>query len=248
MKLICYPTSGKEIQIRLAPATRQWMDQTPVKFANRCLPLSIANASGWEILNPVAFSAIWDGSKSSDAICITCKDAEPIALSHFGSGILTFHINGLFETPPGVALWAGGSPNRCKDAIQPLVGIIETDWCPYTFTMNWMFTRPNQRIFFEKDEPFCFFYPFNMELLEAVEPEFRSFEDNPVLADNYAQWSASRKNFNADLKQPDSTAQQQKWQKTYHRGIRLDDTKTETIHRTRLRLKKFENIKKHPTE
>ena len=62
-------------------------------------------------------------------------------LSAFGEGVLTFHINGLFRTPPGWNLWVGGSPNSPKDGIYPLTGVIETDWSPYTFTMNWRFTR-----------------------------------------------------------------------------------------------------------
>ena len=35
-----------------------------------------------------------------------------------------------------------GPINRPKDGIAALPGIIETDWSPYSFTMNWMFTRP----------------------------------------------------------------------------------------------------------
>jgi len=30
-----------------APSTRVWMERSPNKFANRCLPLLIANQSGW---------------------------------------------------------------------------------------------------------------------------------------------------------------------------------------------------------
>ena len=38
--------------------------------------------------------------------------------------------------------------------MQPLVGLIETDWLPFPFTMNWVFTRPG-RVRLEKGEPFC---------------------------------------------------------------------------------------------
>ena len=34
-----------------------------------------------------------------------------------------------------------GPFNQPKDAIQPLTAIVETDWAPFTFTMNWKFTR-----------------------------------------------------------------------------------------------------------
>ena len=34
-------------------------------------------------------------------------------------------------------MWAMGPPNHVKDGIQPLVGLVETDWLPFPFTMNW---------------------------------------------------------------------------------------------------------------
>src|SRR5436190_22927920 len=40
---------------------RDWMDATQNKFAYRCLPLTMANPTGWWVYNPVGFPAIWDG-------------------------------------------------------------------------------------------------------------------------------------------------------------------------------------------
>ena len=34
-----------------APADRDWMDATPNRFANRCLPLRIAAQAGWFVVN-----------------------------------------------------------------------------------------------------------------------------------------------------------------------------------------------------
>ena len=244
MKLICYPASSELPNIRPGPSDRGWMDTTHERHAYRCLPLSIANTCGWEILNPRPFTAVWNGTAGLDAVRVRCKEGEAPALSHFGSGILTFHVTGLFETPPGIMLWAGGSPNNTKDAIQPLTGLIETDWSPYTFTMNWKFTRAGQRIRFEKDEPFCFIMPIDPGLVESVQPEFRRLDTNPDLEKNYQQWSKSRNSFNADLKQPDSEAVKKKWQKNYHRGIKPDGTKPDAKHRTKLRVKSFTDKRK----
>ncbi|MEO1067251.1 MAG: DUF6065 family protein [Pseudomonadota bacterium] len=240
MKFTCYPISGPPPKIRPASPERDWMDATSDRYAYRCLPLSIANASGWEVLNPKPFKAVWDGRAGIDAIKIKTEDGKPcLATSHFGSGVLTFHVLGLFETPPDVQLWVGGSPNRLKDAIQPLTGVIETDWSPYTFTMNWKFTRAGQVVRFQQDEPFCFVMPIRLGLAEDAVPEFRSIDENPDLRDNYAAWSQSRKSFIKDLKQPDSEARKAKWQKRYHQGGKPDGTKAETQHRTKVRLKAF---------
>jgi len=141
-QLTAYIIDGHDVRIRPAPVERQWMDDSDRRFAYRCLPLNIANAHGWELLCTTAFSAIWDGGKSLDSVHVTVgPDATPSAISHFGSGILTFHVPCLFRTDPGIDLYATGPVNRPKDGIAALSGIIETDWSPYTFTMNWLFTR-----------------------------------------------------------------------------------------------------------
>ncbi len=51
--LFAYRTnpSGRKMPIVPASHSRAWMDTTTDKFANRCLPLKIANQAGWFILN-----------------------------------------------------------------------------------------------------------------------------------------------------------------------------------------------------
>jgi len=34
-----------------------------------------------------------------------------------------------------------GPPNWPKDGVYPLSGLVETDWLPFPFTMNWQMTR-----------------------------------------------------------------------------------------------------------
>jgi hypothetical protein len=134
MKLTAYVTDGHTIDIRPAPAERAWMDDTENRHAYRCLPLTIANSHGWEILSPAGFSAIWNGGNGLDAVTVTPDvGAEPAALSHFGHGVLTFTVPCLFQTEPGFDLLVTGPINRPKDSIAPLTGLIETDWSPYTF-------------------------------------------------------------------------------------------------------------------
>lgn len=139
------------------------MDSTKERFTYRCLPLNIANAHGWEILCPTAFSAIWTGRQTLDAIHIRSKGGKVApAVSHFGYGVLTFHIPCLFKTYADVDLFVIGPIDRPKDAIAPLTAIVETDWSPYTFTINWQFTRPGARVHFEAEEPFYNIFPIQL--------------------------------------------------------------------------------------
>jgi hypothetical protein len=114
-------------------------------------------------------------------------------------------------------VWARGTPNRPKDGISPLDGIIETDWLPFTFTMNWQFTRPC-RIAFERDEPFCFLTLLSYRALEAVQPEIKPIASDPELAAQYEAWRAARVEFNKRLTENDAEASRQGWQKFYVRG------------------------------
>jgi Family of unknown function (DUF6065) len=239
--LVAYLLDGHELEIRPASAQRDWMEVTHERFAVRCLPLSMANGYGWELVCGAAFAARWNGSRGKDAIVIEPDAGGPaIAASHFGHGILTFHVPCLFRTAPGFDLLVGGPINRPKDAIAALSAIVETDWAPYSFTMNWMFTRRGTVVRFEKDEPFCHILPLRRTDLEATAPELRRLSENPELQNEHMAWQESRLRFNAGLAQPGSAARAEKWQKNYHRGLRPDGSESgESEHRTRVRLQPF---------
>lgn len=245
MKLIAYVIDGHTLDIRPAPLERAWMDSTNQRYAYRCLPLNIANAHGWELLCNSGFTANWSGGQGLEAVSVH-PDPGTIApaLSHFGHGVLTFYVPCLFRTDEGYDLVAQGPINRPKDAIAALSGIIETDWAPFSFTMNWLFTRPDTPVRFEKGEPYCHIFPVRRGELEAFEPELRFLSENPELKEAHETWSQSRNKFNADLKQPGSDAQAQKWQKLYYHGLDPAGQKAGAQdHRTRVRLKPFEKPK-----
>lgn len=242
MDLICFLHPGWEPQIRPAPATRAWMDQTPEAFAYRCLPLNIANGHGWEVLSPCRVEACWRGGPSTEDVIIRMLDDTPPhfrPVSIFGQGVLTFHVFGLFRTEPGWNLWVSGSPNSLKDGIAPLSGVIETDWSPYTFTMNWKFTRPNLWVRFEVNEPFCFFFPVRRGYLEEVRPQFRSMEEDPELLQQFRMWSRSRDTFRADVDRENPAEPSKKWQKRYYRGLDMEDHEGVETHQVKTRLRPF---------
>lgn len=232
---------GHELRIRPASVERPWMDEAGERFAYRCLPLTIANTHGWELLTPTAFSATWDGQNGKDAIRIRSSRAAaaPIAVSHFGHGILTFHVPCVFQTASGINLFVTGPLNRPKDAIAGLTGVVETDWSSYSFTMNWKFTRPFQRIYFDENEPFCHLFPVGRSQLHEIEPEIVDLAKNPMLEKEHQEWAASRNNFNAGLTESGSAAAAEKWQKSYFRGVHPSGAQGPADHVKKLRLKPF---------
>jgi Family of unknown function (DUF6065)/Cupin-like domain len=242
MELVCYLHPGWEPLIRPAEPTREWMAATPEAFAYRCLPLNIANAHGWEVLCPCSFEARWWGGIGTDQVEIKLPaDAKPdlAPVSLFGQGVLTFHIAGLFRTPPGWNLWVGGPPNRPKASIYPLTGVVETDWAPFTFTMNWRFTRTYRWVRFEAGEPICFFFPVQRGYLQEFIPNFVPMESDPVLMEQFKTWSKSRDAFHAQMRREMPQAESDKWQKHYYRGTDVTGRTGTDDHQSKLRLAPF---------
>ena len=241
-ELTCYLHPGWAPLLRPAPATRRWMDETPESFAYRCLPLNIANAHGWEVLCPCAFEASWTGGAGVDAVTIQIAgEVEPpqAPVSLFGQGVLTFHIEGVFRTSPGWNLWVGGSPNQPKDGIAPLTGVVETDWSPSTFTMNWRFTRTGHPVRFEAMEPICFLFPVQRGVLDAVEPKLAPMGADPVLTKRFTAWSHARNDFHERMSHEPPKAPADKWQKHYYRGVGADEHPGADDHQAKLRLRPF---------
>lgn len=242
MEFTCYVDPSWKPLIRPAEPTRPWMDDTPESFAYRCLPLNIANAHGWEILCPCDAEASWTGRRGTEDLRILLKGSAPDVggpVSLFGQGVLTFHVQALFRTPPGWDLWVSGSPNRPKDGIIPLTGIVETDWAPYTFTMNWLFTRRNHWVRFEALEPICFVFPIQRGALERMRPRIRPMSENPELAADFTAWSRSRDAFQAEMAASPPPKPGDKWQKRYYRGQGMRSDEPHPEHRSRLRLPPF---------
>ena len=235
-ELDCYRVEPLAPPLVPGGSKRDWMDATTQRFAYRCTPMVIANASGWELRCPFAFEAEWNGDNGVEAITVFSRAGgeavERLIASHFGHGVLTFHPGWLFRTPPGWALVARGAPNVVKDGITPLEGLVETDWLPFTFTMNWRFTRPT-RIRFAKDEPFCFLTLAPHGALDAVQPVVHELADEPQLATEYRHWQDSRSDFNARLRRNEDDAVREGWQRDYVRGDRVAG---QTTHVTKRKL------------
>jgi hypothetical protein len=241
MKLTCYTYEGWAPRLRPASPTRDWMEETPERFAYRCLPLAIANSHGWELLSPCGFEARWTGGEGLQAVEIrdvSGPDPGRAPVSMFGQGVLTFHVEGLFRTAEGWNLWVGGPPNAIKDGIAPLNAVVETDWSPYSFTMNWRFTRPGHWVRFEENEPFCFFFPVERGRLEAVEPELRPIAEAPELKAAYEEWGRSREALRQRMR-VQAQAPADNWQKLYYRGLRPDGGAGAADHESKLHLRPF---------
>jgi hypothetical protein len=220
MKLTAYAVNPNPLKIRPAKFDREWMDSFPDKHAYRCLPMVIANCHGWELLCPERIELEWNGGPKCVDLTIT-SDHPTFAKSHFSRGIVTLHTDYIFQTEPGWNLLVTGPFNKPKHNLYPLTGIIESDWLPYTFTMNWKMGQGHA--LFVKDEPFCCVFPIPKNYLEDVELEIKQLEDNSELQQRNLDMIKSRE-------------ASKEWNKHYFIGRHADGTKIEG-HSNKLRLK-----------
>jgi hypothetical protein len=222
--------TGKYIDIQ--ESNREWMDNTPGRYAYRCLPLVMANQFGWILKSDVDVEVCWDGGISLDSIHFLGAHPEGKVFSHFGSGILTWSLPTVFRTPQDTYLVVSGPPNSPKRGIVPLEGIVETEWLPFPFTMNWKFTEPNFKVSFSVGEPIARVFPYPRKYIESFDIHLKNAASDPTFSDRVLAFSQSRKTFNEDLRAGEAKAG---WQKHYMKGAEVDGTRAR-VHDTKLTL------------
>jgi hypothetical protein len=215
------------------------MERTSGRFANRCLPLTIANQAGWFITLEEPVEVEWSGKDGLDEVKVFGSSrARANVRSHFGAGIITFKIPYLFRTATGYNLLVRGPANMFKDGIAPLEGLVEADWAVAPFTMNWKITRPHHRIRFEAGEPVCMLVPARRGDLERFEPAILDLDANAELAAEYREWHKGRGQFIADLRAQEEKAVRAGWQRDYFL-CRVRSGERMAQHQTKLSLRAF---------
>jgi hypothetical protein len=252
MKVIAYPTQNNPPQLIASPPKRMWMDNAANKNPYRCLPLSMANSWGWQLLSKAHFIAEWNGGPRHNDVKITPIEGTDFPVAHFGEGTLTWHLGYVFNTPYPYGMYMTGAPNNPKPNVIPLSGVVETHWLPYTATMNWRFTQIGS---FEMHigEPFCQLFPVDMGMFPEVTAEIRSMDEPEAkeFHDLYWDWNLSRGKFMVE--QSHSMYGPEVWQKHYFKGVHPPDGSrkcpfhttadgtTESVHITKPSVPEFEN-------
>ena len=114
--------------------------------------------------------------------------------------------------------------------------MVETDWLPFPFTMNWIFTRPG-RVKWEKGEPFCFITLMEHRKLEDVQPIVRSLDRDPEIHGQFEVWNRERSNFNRRLSSGDPDTVRESWQRFYFKGEIPEEGPAPVDHVNKRRLK-----------
>jgi hypothetical protein len=199
-----------------AAAERDWMEQGTARHAYRCLPLAVANTYGWQLLLPADVIATWNGGPGIEDVVVACARPEQ-AVSNFANGILTFDVGYIFRTPLDFHLMVTGPTNCFKDGVAPMTAVVETDWLPYTFTMNYRFTRPGQ-VHWRAGEPYAQICVVRAGVQQGVQPVIRRLDEDPKLSADHAAWRERRTTMRRRLANGEPAAIRAAWDKDYFLG------------------------------
>ncbi|MBV8486685.1 MAG: cupin-like domain-containing protein [Planctomycetaceae bacterium] len=224
-----------------AELERDWMDATLNRFAYRCLPLSIANQTGWWVKSPVGFTAIWNGLALPGNIDFQFDAAAETwsnwINNQFGQGIITWNTPFLFRTrPAGSRLLICGPINQFKTYAQPLTAVIESDWMSMSFTMNWKVVVAGHPVRFEAGEPLFQAIPLFSNVcadLEMASVTYQRLSSDPDVFRAYQAWNEGRTIFhrqkaNGEVKPDD-------WQKDYFLGRDALGQAPAVVHMTKVK-------------
>src|SRR6266550_2793868 len=114
MKLTCYAIDANAPTIRPAPQTRAWMDGVIDSHAYRCLPLSIANSYGWDILAPFGFSAQWNGEPHPSGLTLRCDGGSVPPTSRVALRVWHRHVSTVVSFSPRA--WMGSRRIRSMES------------------------------------------------------------------------------------------------------------------------------------
>lgn len=208
--------------IDLVPAVprRDWMDQSPNGFANRCLPMLMANSLGWDVRTTHAYTF---EHTDHDSILCTFHDERGrpnlYPMGHFGGGIVTWSVPWLIRTPPGWDLLVMPSANRpLPYGVDVLSGLVESDHTNESFTLNWMLAK-GAVVEMRPGDVIATLLPYPTKMLQEMGTRLAT--GTPPY--EYFEWHRSRSEFLANERGPKD------WQKGYWR----------TAKKTRLRLPRF---------
>ncbi len=241
LEIVAYSAWGFKVPLVPAFFKRDWMDETAGGFAYHCLPMTLANQSGWFVLAPHGAVVEWNGGMAPTDLKVTIegKPESVHAMSAVGSGILSWTIPYIFRTPPGWNLLCRGPSNYIKDGIQVLEGLVETDWSYASFSSNWKMTRPG-RVEFQAGEPVAMLVPQQRGDMENFSVRKAELASNRELFDGYTEWINSRQAFLNAQRAGDAEAIKKKFQKHYFSGQTLKGMHFDG-HQKKRRLKEFED-------
>jgi hypothetical protein len=162
----------------------------------KCLPFLIAGELGWDLILTEDYVINWNGGKAPQDISIKTEEKNPFIFSNFGNGILTFKIPYLIELEENTFLWVKGPNNNpLSTELYPTEGLVEADWFPSNFGIDYKILVKNKDIVLKKNSAFCRLVPYPKNYIEKFNPQYSLLKDNPTFFENHVAYQQTNRFF-----------------------------------------------------
>jgi len=217
-KLFLKKTHQTSPEINQSRFNREWMDNTYNKHAYQCLPMTVANVYGWEIVMEEDLIVQWDGGNTPPVILsgeITSSGRVQAISSIIG--MISINMGWVINTEDGYNTWVTGSPNYFVDGATPLTATLPSYWWPDESQMNWKITKIGEPVTFAAGTPFCFFNIYDNSILENTEIVTSNLWDDKELMESRVRYG--------ELKTKNRYENPWTWTKGIRTGIDADGNK-----------------------
>jgi hypothetical protein len=217
-KLFLKKTHQTSPEINQSRFNREWMDNTYNKHAYQCLPMTVANVYGWEIVMEEDLVVQWDGGNTPPVILsgeITSSGRVQAISSIIG--MISINMGWVINTEDGYNTWVTGSPNYFVDGATPLTATLPSYWWPDESQMNWKITKIGEPVTFAAGTPFCFFNIYDNSILENTEIVTSNLWDDKELMESRVRYG--------ELKTKNRYENPWTWTKGIRTGIDADGNK-----------------------
>lgn len=217
-KLFLKKTHQTSPGINQSRFNRDWMDNTYNKHAYQCLPMTVANVYGWEIVMEEDLVVQWDGGNTPPIILsgeITSSGRVQAISSIIG--MISINMGWVINTEDGYNTWVTGSPNYFVDGATPLTATLPSYWWPDESQMNWKITKIGEPVTFAAGTPFCFFNIYDNSILENTEIVTSNLWDDKELMESRVRYG--------ELKTKNRYENPWTWTKGIRTGIDADGNK-----------------------
>ena len=199
-----YKVSNESFPIVSSKKQRDWMNQNV--HAYRCVPLSIANTFGWDILLPKDLDVEWNGGTEKKDVII--HKNNHVYESHFSSGTFTIQVGYTWKTSEDYQIMIMPYPNPDQYDIISLTAIVETDRLMYPWFLTCKVTKLG-RYKLKAGTPIARVIP--IKISDVVDCSI-NLASEPKEYKEYREWQSDMRN-KIDLKK-------EQWQKFYHKIAR----------------------------
>jgi hypothetical protein len=209
LKTTQFPPVVKQMGVK-----RDWMDETYKKHAYQCMPVTVANVSGWSISLDDEVVVEWDGGNSVPRVisgAVSSSGREQAQCSIIG--MVSFNMGWVIRTEEPYCTFLSGPPNMFVPNASPLTASLPSWWWPDESQMNWKLSSPGRTVF-PAGFPFVFFTIYSPTTLAEVTFEVGSLWDDAKLVEKRRKYG--------DLKQRNNIERPWEWTKGIKTGIDAD--------------------------